>query len=252
MKKILTMLVMLGISACHEKPKPKQSILLDSKIKIETSPLSNTSFSSLKLIHTNGPIRTIHHEIYLAKKIENKYVKVALGNRNESSFDPKGNITKKLFFNSNKKLQVSTQYIQDAEGKITQVNLMNAQGKPIRTISLNYNQNAYLDNEEYKTTDGKIEHRVYYKWSNQNECIETIKKDIANKIVLDTRYVLNEFGSPIMANYNYNNRKPSIDCKTKYETLDVYQNWTQAFETSSKGSIFIHERMITYYPSSRL
>jgi hypothetical protein len=227
------------------------------KAKKSSPPLSkkensNNHFTSLKLVHTNGPVKHIIHEIYLAKKVNNNYAKVALGNRNESSFDAKGNITKKLFFNSSKKLQVSTTYNQDASGKITTINVLNAQGKVIKTITLNYANDGYLAKEVYKNEDGKIESFIEYKWSPNFDCIETIKTNANHVTILDTKYTLNDFGSPTLAQYNYNNSKPSIDCKTVYKPQDAFQNWTSAIETSSKGSIFIHERVIEYYSASHL
>lgn len=244
---IILMMCIFSVS-CKDASNPSTPTSTPASKSAQPNPTSKIAWTHLTIYHTQGKVKKIIHNTYLAKKVNHQYQKVTLGTRYETLWNENGVLKEQSYFNSSLKRQNKTNYLSNAKHLWTSAITTNPDGKLMKNHTFQYQPNGLLMQEEHANAQRKPMIHIQYKWTSAQQLIERTTWNNAGKLTAKCTYQLNDKGHPIQTTYDYLNNRTQIICKTQYTQFDKEGNWIQAIETTSKGSIFMHERQLLYFP----
>lgn len=250
MKQLFLSLFLLAFFSCNNHSRESTDIVQLPSSSQKVIPAEETNlFSSLRYFdHLKGRVKSLTSSTFLARKKGSELVKVTLGNSYATRYDAKGNGIEKLYKNSTGKVQTTTSFIADASNKSVKANVFKSSNTLLKTLAFNYNASGLLVEEISTPANGKLTTRSTYIYNKLNQLAEEVKYNVMNKVEMRTTYHYNSTNEIDETNFISPANNSIIHCKSEYSNYDTHGNWLKCIQQTSKGSLFLIERNIEYYP----
>lgn len=250
MKQLFLSLFLLVFISCNNHSRESTDIVQLPSPSQKVIPATETnSFSSLRFFdHLKGRVKSLTSSTFLARKKGDEIIKVTLGNVYITSYDDKGNGIQKLYKNSTGKIQTTTSYTSDASTKCVKATVYKSSNTLLKNLEFKYDSKGLLIEEKSIPSNGKLSSRISYIYNRLNQLVEEVKYNAANKVEARTTYHYNSTNEIDETNYINPQKNSIIHCKSDYSNYDTHGNWLKCNQQTSKGSLFLIERQIEYYP----